>query len=134
MRDVVKTGGEDVLEKLEEMFIEIRVEGKRKSPASTMFTETPEKFPVTHYTENELEEIDTMYMGTSSEARKRFQASYFIRGRRNSLSRGRANSYNRGQSTDRSTDSRYGGYNPRSRYDNYQASGGQNSSVQCDRS
>ena len=44
LRDVVKIGGEDVLEKLEEKFIEIRVEGKRKSPASTMFTETPENF------------------------------------------------------------------------------------------
>ena len=65
LRNVVKTGGEDVLEKLEEKFIEIRVEGKRKSPASTMFSETPEKVPVAHYMEKELEEIETIYMGTS---------------------------------------------------------------------
>ena len=73
LRDVVKTGGEDVLEKLEEKFFEIRAKGKRKCPSSTMFTETLEKLPVTYYMEKELEEIDTMYMGTSSEARKRLR-------------------------------------------------------------
>ena len=88
LRDVVKTGGEEVLEKLEKKFIYIRVKGKRKSPSSTMFTKTLEKLPVTHYTVKELEEVDTMYMGTSSEARKRFQGNSLNRGRGNSFSRG----------------------------------------------
>ena len=50
-----------------------------------MFMET---LPVTHYTEKEHEEIEAIYMGTSSEARKRFQGNSFDRGRRNSFNRG----------------------------------------------
>ena len=121
LRDVVKTGGEEVLEKLEKKFIYIRFEGKRKSPSSTMFTKTLEKLPVTHYMEKELKKIYTMYMGTSPEGRKIFQGNSLNRGRGNSFSRGQGNSYYRSQSRDRdrSTDSRYGGYNPRSRYNNY---------------
>ena len=71
LRDVMKEGGEEVLEKLEKKFIEVRVEGKRKSVSlSAMFTET---LPRTHYTEAEQAEIEAMYMGSESEARKRFQ-------------------------------------------------------------
>ena len=68
-RDVVKAGGEKVIENLEEKFIEVQVEGKRKSPSSAMFTEC---LPVTHYTEKEHEEIEAMYMGKESLPRKRF--------------------------------------------------------------
>ena len=96
-----------------------------------MFMKT---LPVTHYTEKEHEEIEAMYMGTSSKARMRLQRNSFNRGRRNSFNRGRGNSYNRGQSRDRSKYSRYNGYNPRSRYDSYRVPGGQNDSTRHDQS
>ena len=42
-----------------------------------MYTEDRDEMdkclPNDHYTEAEMEEIDTMFMGTESEARKRFQ-------------------------------------------------------------
>ena len=55
------------------MFEDMRVEGCRKdaSSASVMYTEDmDEDLPEDHYTETEME---IMYMGTESEARKRFQ-------------------------------------------------------------
>ena len=56
---------------MENKYIEVRVEVKGKSVSSSaMFTET---LPRTHYTEAEQAEIEAMYMGTESEARKRFQ-------------------------------------------------------------
>ena len=71
LRDVVKKGGPEVIEKFEKKFKEVRKKGKRKSvSSSTMFTET---LSSTYYTEAEKAEIETMYMGTKSEARKRFQ-------------------------------------------------------------
>ena len=71
LRDVVKENSEDVVENFEQKFKEIRVEGKRKSlnSSSTLYTD---KLPSTYYTEAEQEEIEAMYMGTESEARKRF--------------------------------------------------------------
>ena len=76
LRDVVKEGGEEVLEKLEKKFIEVRVEGKRKSVSSSaMFTET---LPRTHYTEAEQAEIEAMCMGTELEARKKIPERKFL--------------------------------------------------------
>ena len=70
-RNIVKEGGPDIINKFKQKFIEIRIEGKRKAvSSSTMFTET---LPSTYYTEAEKEEIEALYMGTESEARKRFQ-------------------------------------------------------------
>ena len=119
LRDIIKVKTEEVPEKLEKKFIEVWIEGKRKSVSSSaMFTET---LPRTHYTEREQAEIEAMYtereqteieamyMGTELEARKRFQ-------RGNSFNRGWLNFFNRGQSRDRSflRDSRH---NYRSIYD-----------------
>ena len=71
LRDIVKDNKEDLVENFEKKFKEIRVEGKRKShnSSSAMFTET---LPSTYYTEAEQKEIEAMYMGTESEARKRY--------------------------------------------------------------
>ena len=73
-----------------------------------MYTET---LPSTYYTEAELE---AMYMGTESEARKMFQ-------RNNSFSQRRQSSDGRQRSFSR--DSQYGRYTPRSRYDIYKSPG-----------
>ena len=59
---------DEVVENFEKKFKEIKIEGKRKAVSSSaMFTD---KLQRTYYTE---EEIEAMYMGTESEARKRFQ-------------------------------------------------------------
>ena len=104
LRDIVKAGGEEVIENLEEKFIEVRVEGKRKSPSSAMFTES---LPMTHYTEKEHEEIEAMYMGKESLPRKRFPENSYNRGRERSFNQGQGYPY-RLQSRDRYTYSRYG--------------------------
>ena len=71
LRNVVKEGGPDVVENFEKKFKEIRIEGKRKAvSSSTLFSEA---LPSTYYTEAEKAEIEAMYMGTESEAKKRFQ-------------------------------------------------------------
>ena len=67
MRNVVKEGGPDVVENFEKKFKEMKIKGKRKAVSSSaMFTE---QLPRTHYTEAEIE---VMYMGTESKARKKF--------------------------------------------------------------
>ena len=68
MRSVVKEGGPNVIDNFEKKFKEIRIEGKRKALLSS--ATFSEQLPRTHYTEAEIE---AMYMGTESEARKRFQ-------------------------------------------------------------
>ena len=110
LRNVVKEGGVNILQNFENKFKEMRVEGCRKSAPSVMYTE--DKLPETHYTRSELQEIETMYMGTESESRKRYQ---------------RQGSYRR-QSFDRrqrsgSRDSRYGDSQRQSRYDGLRAGG-----------
>ena len=74
LRGIVKTNSEDVVENFEQKFKEICVEGKRKSlnSSSTLFTD---QLPSTYYTEAEQKEIEAMYMGTESEARKRFNGA-----------------------------------------------------------
>ena len=69
----MKDGSKDILQIFEKKFKEMRVEGCRKdvSSASVMYTEDmDEDLPEDHYTEKELE---MMYIGTGSEACKRFQ-------------------------------------------------------------
>ena len=88
LREVVKENGPAVVENFEKKFKEIRVEGKMKSlkESTTLYTE---KLPLTYYTEAEQEQIEAMYMGTESEARKRFNNSRSWSQNRNQLQNGR---------------------------------------------
>ena len=68
LRDVVKEGGEDVIERFQKKFKEMKVEGNRKSVAGVMYTNLkPPENHQTKYTESKLE---ALFMGTESEARK----------------------------------------------------------------
>ena len=80
LKNIVKEGEEDVIKNFTKKFKEIRIEGMRKAVSSSaMFTE---QLPRTHYTEAEIE---AMYMGTESEARKIFQRNNSFNGRRPSF-------------------------------------------------
>ena len=93
LRNVVKEGGDDVVENFKNKFKEIKIEGKRKAMSSlAMYTE---KLPRTYYTEEEKEEIEAMYMGKDLEARKRLQRNNSFNRRRQSFN-GRQRSYSRG--------------------------------------
>ena len=76
LRDVVKLGGEDVIKNFEETFKKLRVKGCRKdgsSSSTVMYTEDKEDdkdLPQHQYTEAEMTEMETLYMGTESEVRK----------------------------------------------------------------
>ena len=84
LREIVKENAEDAVEKFETKFKEFRVEGKRK-PLNASEVSYTEKLPKTYYTQEEKEEIGTMYMGKDSEARKRNQ-EYRYRSRQPSQS------------------------------------------------
>ena len=62
LKDIVKDNAADVVTKFENKFKETRIEGKRKFNGTI----------TTHYTESRRKEVETMYMGSESEARKRF--------------------------------------------------------------
>ena len=74
LRDVTKLGGEDVIKNFEDTFKELRVEECRKeggSSSAVMYTEDGEEMdeedlPDEDDNDNEMEEIDTMFMGTES--------------------------------------------------------------------
>lgn len=71
LRDVVKEGGNDVLEKNEVKFKKMRVKEHRKSFPSVKYTEDVyDKLPEIYYTRSEHEEIETMYMGTLTMLRR----------------------------------------------------------------
>ena len=74
LREVAKENGQNVVQNFERKFKEIWVEGKRKSmkESTTLYTEKP---LTPYYTEAEQEQIEAMYMGNESEARKRFNNS-----------------------------------------------------------
>ena len=74
LREVAKENGQNVVQNFERKFKEIWVEGKRKSmkESTTLYTEKP---LTPYYTEAEQEQIEAMYMGSESEARKRFNNS-----------------------------------------------------------
>ena len=99
LRDVVKKGGDNVLKNFEEKFKEVRVEGKRVKSSSIHYTEVAPDSSSIHYTEvapEDLskytrEELETLYMGTSSEARRRFQRNGSFQ-RRQSFDRRRSSS------------------------------------------
>ena len=110
LREVVKVNGPDVVENFEKKFKEIKVEGKRKSlkESTTLYTEKP---PLTYYTKEEQEQIQTMYMGTESYARKRFNNSHSRSQNRNQMQNGRDRSqfqprYNTGPNTRNDTNYR----------------------------
>ena len=110
-RNVVKEGVPDVVKNFKKKFKEIKIEGKRKAMSSSaMFTE---QLPRTHYTEAEIE---AMYMGTESEARKRFQ-------RNNSFNRRRQSFDGRQQSLSRSSQCGSSRYTTRSKYDGFKSGG-----------
>ena len=58
-----------MIEKFEKIIKELKVEGNRRRVAEMQYTESSEA-PETKYTESELE---ALYMGTESYARKRYQ-------------------------------------------------------------
>ena len=57
LKNVIETGGEDVIQNFEAKYRKLRVEGNRKSVAET----------------NYVEEKETLYMGSESESRRRYQ-------------------------------------------------------------
>ena len=116
LREIVKENKEDVVEIFETKFREIRIEGKRKSlnSSSTMYIETLSK---TYYTEAEQKEIETMYMGGESEARKRFQGNCSFSQHRSQSQDGRSRSLSRSRYD---STSRYNQDN-RSRYDRFKS-------------
>ena len=78
LREVVKKNGQAVVQNFERKFKEIWVEGKRKSLKESTALNIERPLP-TYYTQAEKEHIEAMYMGTESEARKRFNCSRFRR-------------------------------------------------------
>ena len=86
LRDVIKLGGDNVVQNFEEKFKELRVEGNGKevNSSSVMFTEEDEYFDAEEMKEDDLDDEDqyesqiededqeTYFMGTQSQARKRF--------------------------------------------------------------
>ena len=108
LRNVVKEGGPNVVDNFKKKFKEIKIEGKRKAVSSlAMYTD---KLPKTHYTETEIE---AMYMGKDSEARKRLQRNNSFNRRRQSFD-GRQRYFSRG-SQYRSGRSRYEQFRSRER-------------------
>ena len=69
LREIVKENAPDAVEKFENKFKEFRIEGKRKA-LSAFETNCTEKLPKTYYTKEENKEIEAMYMGTESKARR----------------------------------------------------------------
>ena len=104
LREVVKENGPAVVQNFEKKFTEIRAEGKRKSlkESTALYTERP---PPTYYTEAEQEHIEAIYMGTESEARKRFNNS-----------RSRSQNWNQPQNRRERSQSQPR-YSPNTRYD-----------------
>ncbi len=131
LREVVKENGPAVVENFEKKFKKIRVEGKRKSlkESTALYTK---RLPPTYYTEAEQEHIEAMYMGTESEARKRFNNSRSRSQNRNQPQNGRERSqsqprYNSNPNT--RYDSSY-----RSRVDRFKSPGRRQESLNRDRS
>ena len=84
LRNVIKEGGVDVIQNFDKKYQELKIEGSRKKIAKT----------------NYVEEKETLYMGSESEARRRYQNNQYQRGstyqRGESYVRGRPRSSSRG--------------------------------------
>ena len=88
LRDIVKVGGDNVIKNFEDKFKELRVKGHRKSDGistSVMFTEEDEYIEdeeemeedsndddAEQESQTETEDKEMYFMGTQSQARKRF--------------------------------------------------------------
>ena len=72
LREIVKGNAPHAVERFENKYKEFRIEGKRKA-LSASATNYAEKLPKMYYTKEESKEVEAMYMGTESEARKRYQ-------------------------------------------------------------
>ena len=89
LQDIIKVGGDNVVKNFEEKFKELRVEGNRKevNSSSVMFTEEDEYYDAEEMEEDDLDDKDqdesqiehedqeTYFMGTQSQARKRFSTN-----------------------------------------------------------
>ena len=119
LRNVVKESSPNAVDNFEKKFKEIKIEGKRKShnSYSTMYTET---LPKTYYTEAEQKEIEAMYMGTESEARKRYQGNRSISQQQSQSQYRKQRSFSRPRYDPRQ---RYDGYDNRSRFDRFKSPG-----------
>ena len=62
LRNIVKENAADVVTRFETKFKETRIEGKRRYNGTA----------ATYYSESRCQNAETMYMGSESEARKRF--------------------------------------------------------------
>ena len=68
LRDIFKKGGETVIKDFEDRFQEVIIEGKRQKTSVVNYTELLYK---------SKGELETLYMGTPSEAQKQFHRSPF---------------------------------------------------------
>ena len=64
LTNVIKEGGDDVILNFEKKFWELKIKGSQKRIAETLC----------------VEEKETLYMGSESEARKRYQSNGYRRG------------------------------------------------------
>ena len=125
MREIIKENAEDEVEKFETKFKEFRVEGKRKS-LNASETNYTERLPKTYYTKKENKEIEAMYMGSASEARKR-HCSFSEQWSQSRYRRQRSFSRNRFEPR-----RRYEEYDNRSRYDKFKTPGRRGEPDRCD--
>ena len=82
LKNVVKRGGDTIIKDFENTFQEIIIEGKKKKASIVNYTQS---------SSGSKGELETLYMGTSSEAWRQFQRS-------RSFSRGKASDRGRSQS------------------------------------
>ena len=75
LRNVVKRGGDTVIKDFENTFQEIIVEGKREKTTSVHYTDSGLDNDDLSEGEYTKEELETLYMGTSSKARTIFKRS-----------------------------------------------------------
>ena len=97
LHNVVKKGGDTVIKDFEDVFQEVRIEGKRMKSSVVNY----KKSPSTPSSEDKSQDLkETLNMGSSSEARRRYK---------------RSGSFRRNQSDRRRSQSRESRYNTPSR-------------------
>ena len=104
LQNVVKKGGEEVIKNFEDVFQEVRIEGKRMKSSDVNYTES---YLTSTSSSTDLKE--TLYLGTASEARQRYQRSSSFR----------RNNFNRRRSQSR--ESRFNTPSRQSRYDDFKS-------------
>ena len=73
MRTVVKEDEDEFFDRFMKIFKEIKVEGIRKSVTGINYTKSESESKNLHDTKYNDVQMETMYIGTESEARKQFQ-------------------------------------------------------------